>query len=94
MRLFEVPPLSWAVAVFQSIADRLVRPWLDPLLQRRVRAIARHEISWLLELRAQVPDTPGSAALFDEAVAGWTRWSLRRTPGRGGREVPLRLLRS
>jgi hypothetical protein len=65
MRLFGMVPLSWAAEAFHRIRER-------PLRSKR-RAIARREINFLIDLRAQLPKTAGSAAVFDEAIAAWTR---------------------
>jgi hypothetical protein len=65
MRPFDMAPRSWAANAFQRIREHL-----SP---SKRRAIARREITFLLDLRAQLPKTAASAAVFDEAIAVWTR---------------------
>lgn len=71
-RAYAVPPLSWAVAANQWLADRLIRPWLEPILRPWERRTARRRIVELTELRVMLNGRAGAEKL-DEAIVAWTR---------------------
>jgi hypothetical protein len=72
-RLLQAPPLSWMVWLNQWLADRLIAPWLNPLLRPWELRQARGKVAYLSELRATLASVPSAQAHVDTAIASWVR---------------------
>lgn len=59
------PPVTWCTAINTWLADRLVRPWLGPLIRPVEHAAARRRLTDLQAMRALLAGRDG----LDDAVA-------------------------
>jgi hypothetical protein len=58
----EHPPVTWCTNANRWLADRLVSPWLDPLLRPFEHRAARRRLADLVELRSQLAEYPAMSA--------------------------------